>query len=62
MNLIEALKWYADLYEKPGWSDYVRQRVRELAREFPEVFGELPDRMTAEMRRRKLSDSSHPSP
>lgn len=60
MDLEQALAWYADLYEKPGWSEYVRHRVREMAREWPEVFGSLPDRMTTEMRRRKeATNASH---
>jgi hypothetical protein len=56
MTLEQALAYYADLYAVPGWQEYVRHQVRELAKEWPDVFGTLPDRMTAEIRRRKFGD------
>jgi hypothetical protein len=57
MTLDQAVAWYADLYAVPGWQEYVRHRVRELAKEWPEFFGDLPDRMTTEVRRRRLADA-----
>ncbi len=38
---------YARLAQQPGWLDYVRDRVRTMAKETPELWADLP-RMVAE--------------
>lgn len=48
-----ALKWYAQMAAIPGWKAQAWHSVQELAREYPAVFGKLPDLLTAEMRQVK---------
>lgn len=42
MNLAQAFGWYSALAKRQGWADYVADRARELAKDHPAVFGELP--------------------
>lgn len=42
MNLSEVFDWYSHMAENPAWGDYVIDRARELAKDHPAVFGELP--------------------
>lgn len=45
---IEALLMhYIDLYREPGWRSYVKDRVNQMATEYPSVFGHFPARMSA---------------
>jgi hypothetical protein len=42
MDLKAAFDWYSQLARRAGWRDYVIDRSREMAKEFPAVFGNLP--------------------
>ena len=60
MDLPQAVQWYAQLAGTPGWREYVWHRVNEMARDFPLVFGQLPELLTAEMKaRRGGNDADH---
>lgn len=37
-----TLAHYLKLYETPGWKQYVEQKVAELARLEPGLYGDLP--------------------
>lgn len=52
MDLQQALAWYVHLASQPGWGAYVWHRVKEMAREHPSVFGDLPELLKAEMQKR----------
>jgi hypothetical protein len=51
VTLKEALEWYAYLAKTPGWKAYVWERVKEMARENPELYWKLPDLLIEEMQR-----------
>ena len=59
MDLPQAVKWYAYLGSQPGWSEYSWHRVKQLARDFPEVFGPLPALVTAEIKARRGGNEPH---
>lgn len=51
-RLAEAVQWYADLAEQQGWKEYAWRMVNDFARDYPAVFGDMPQLLTEEMKRR----------
>lgn len=50
--LSQAVKWYSHLASQPGWKEYVWRQVQDMAREYPALFADLPELLTAEMKTR----------
>ena len=68
MNLqqqqMDLLAHYVRLAQNPGWKHYVWNRVKEMARECPELYGSFPqlltDCMAEKASRALLADTSSP--
>jgi len=50
------LAWYTQLAANPAWKAYAWARVQDLARECPELYGTLPQDLTAAMKERGNAD------
>ena len=46
----QILAHYARLAAHPGWKQYAWQRVQQMARECPELYGTLPQELTLAVR------------
>jgi hypothetical protein len=51
VTLEQAVEWYVHLAKQPGWKFYVWERVQQMAADYPALYGELPQRLTAEMKK-----------
>lgn len=49
-TLQKMLDWYVHLAQAPGWKDYVWQRVKEMARDHPDLYRDLPALLVAKMK------------
>jgi hypothetical protein len=50
VDLQAALEWYAHLAKQAGWEEYVWRQVNDLAKRYPDTFGDLPKLLTAAMK------------
>ena len=46
----QLLAHYVKLAKQTAWKAYAWNRVQEMAKDCPALYGELPQRLTAEMR------------
>lgn len=49
----EMVDHYAQMASDPAWKKYVEEQMRIYAKEHPSEFGDLPERLTEVMRKRK---------
>ena len=59
-HISDAVSWYVYLGSQPGFAEHAWHQVKALARDYPAVFGSLPDLVKAEIARRK--QDADPSP
>ena len=50
-----ALAHYTSLAQSEGWKPYVWDKVQKMAAQNPDIYGELPKRLVAEMNASKAS-------
>jgi hypothetical protein len=51
ISLLEMATWYAKLAMKPGWADYTRHHIKELAKDYPTIYGDFPRLVSEEFKR-----------
>lgn len=48
--LTDLLAHYAALAKTPGWREYTWDRVKEIARDCPELYRDLPQQLAEKMK------------